>query len=189
MKVGWHVLRLLLDTHTQTHTVVTNQIFQNYTAHKHVASTSTKVHLTVSVCILHPKHVTSDVNDNNKVQTVLGIMVIINSIVYSFFLGLYCKIDCGDDRCSATSHHMSWTNPLSHQSFAVLIDEVLRGLGPLRQNNIIHPFLGNLQATKIKAWEMTRMKYKYKDKRGKNKIQRENSIKGEKTENQFITDL
>lgn len=52
----------------------------------------------------------------------------------------------------------------------MLIDEVLRGLGPLRQNNIIHPFLGDLQATKIKAWVMTRMKYKYKDKEKRGKI-------------------
>lgn len=65
------------------------------------------------------------------------------------------KTDCGNDRCSATPPHMSRANPPSHQSFAVLIDEVLGGLGPLRQNNIIHPLLGDLQATEIKAWEMT----------------------------------
>lgn len=34
----------------------------------------------------------------------------------------------------------------------MLVDEVLRGLGPFGQNNIIHPFFGDLQATQIKAW-------------------------------------
>lgn len=40
----------------------------------------------------------------------------------------------------------------SHQGFAVLVDEVLRRLGPFGQNDIIYPFLGDLQATQVKAW-------------------------------------
>lgn len=35
----------------------------------------------------------------------------------------------------------------------MLVDEVLGGLGPFGQDNIIYPFFGDLQATQIKAWE------------------------------------
>lgn len=47
--------------------------------------------------------------------------------------------------------HSGTTGTASHQGFAVLADEVLRGLGPFGKNNIMHPLLRDLQATQIEA--------------------------------------
>lgn len=58
------------------------------------------------------------------------------------------------------SCYSSGTKTASHQGFSVLVDEVLGGLGPFGQNNIIHPFLGDLQATQIKGWVTARTKDK-----------------------------
>lgn len=58
--------------------------------------------------------------------------------------------------------HSSGSKTASHQSFAVLVDEVFRGLGPFGQNNIIYSFLGDLQATQIKSCNET-MRTKHED--------------------------
>lgn len=64
---------------------------------------------------------------------------------------LHCEsLCCGNDPYGVTSHS-SGSKTASHQSFAVLVDEVFRGLGPFGQNNIIYSFLGDLQATQIKS--------------------------------------
>ncbi len=54
----------------------------------------------------------------------------------------------------------SRTKTASHQGFAVLVDEVFRGFGPFGQNNIINSFLGDLQATQIKAWTTAGTKHR-----------------------------
>lgn len=73
---------------------------------------------------------------------------------------LHCEsLCCGNDPYGVTSHS-SGSKTASHQSFAVLVDEVFRGLGPFGQNNIIYSFLGDLQATQIKSCnETTRTKH------------------------------
>lgn len=50
----------------------------------------------------------------------------------------------------STSGHRR-TGTASHQGLAMLVDEVLGGLGPFGKNNIVHSFLGDLQATQIKV--------------------------------------
>lgn len=69
----------------------------------------------------------------------------------------------------------------------MLVDEVLGGLSPFGQNNIIHPFLGDLKATQIKAWVTVRTKGKgtEREKRG---IER-NSVRRKGSENGFQTYL
>lgn len=52
---------------------------------------------------------------------------------------------------------------MSHQGFAVLVDEVLGGLGPFGKNNTVYPFLGDLQATQIEAWGSRKREARDKD--------------------------
>lgn len=42
-----------------------------------------------------------------------------------------------------------WVKP--HQSFAVLVDEVLRGFGPFGKNDVVHSLLRDLQATQVEV--------------------------------------
>ncbi len=69
----------------------------------------------------------------------------------------------------------------------MLVDEVLGGLGPFGQNNTIHPFLGDLQATQIKAWVTARTKDKGTERETRG-IER-NSERRKGLENGFKTHL
>lgn len=48
---------------------------------------------------------------------------------------------------------MGTNKSTSHQGFAMLVDEVLRRLGPFGQNYVINLLFGDLQATQIEAWQ------------------------------------
>ncbi len=44
----------------------------------------------------------------------------------------------------------------AHQGFAVLVDEILGGFGPFRQDDIIYPLFGELWATQVKSYNRER---------------------------------